>query len=219
MRISVDIAHGTTPLEAALGRLFSDVSLACSTFSEFNGHFTREADVVVTLGGVDQCERWHVRPDALGFHAVASGTQYDTLDDEIRGLNGWIDVNEKNEAVVNVSAAVELCLHHAGQRQDDEDDISFMISMIVTPIHEMLHVAEFLERSMGRTPLEVYDENDAEMGLRAILEDDNTEDRVETTSLHIAESLYASNASIRNAMGEVLRISVRDHQIAGGISI
>lgn len=206
MRISVEAAYETTPLAAALGRLFADVSMACAGLPEFNGNFSQDAAVLVTLGGADQSDRWHVRQDALGFHAVASGTQYDTLDDEIQGVNGWIDVNEKNEAVVNVSAAVELCLEHAQHRHDEEDDVSFMISMIVTPIHEILHVAEFLQRSQGRTPLEVFDEEQGEIGLRAILEDDNTEDRVENVSLRIAEDLNASNAIIRSGIEDVLRI-------------
>lgn len=206
MRISVEAAHETAPLAASLGRLFADVSVACAKLPEFSGSFSRDAAVLVTLGGAVQCDRWHVRQDVLGFHAVASGTQYDTIDDEIRGVNGWIDVNEKNEAVVNVDAAVELCLEHAQHRHDEEDDVSFMISMIVTPIHEILHVAEFLQRSRGRTPLEVFDEDDGEIGLRAILEDDNTEDRVETVSLRIAEDLHASNASVRSGIEDVLRI-------------
>jgi hypothetical protein len=219
MRISVSHSFASSPLGSALGNLFSKVSHLCAALPEFNGTYTADADVIVTLGGGDQCDKWHVRADALGFHAVASGTQFDTEEDELEGVNGWIDVNEKNEAVVNMSAAVELCRARATGSSDEEADISFMVSMMVTPIHEMLHVAEFLEKSRGRSPVEVFDEDNGEAGLRAILEDDNTEDRVEAISLEIAELLYSSSEAIRSGVADVLRAIAPARTASSAISI
>ncbi len=218
MRISVSQCFTSSPLAVALARLFSTVSQLCAALPEFNGTFTADADVVVTLGDRDQFDKWHVRADALGFHAVASGTQYDTEEDELEGVNGWLDVNERNEAVINIGAAVELCREHAADWPDEEDDVSFMISMIVTPIHELLHVAEFLEGSRGRSPIEVFDEDRGEAGLRAILEDD-AEDRVEAMSLGIAEHLYSSSTAIRSAVADVMTIASRGRKTRAGVSI
>lgn len=219
MRISVSQCFAPSPIASALADLFSSVSHLCAALPEFNGSFTSDADVVVTLGDRDQCDKWHVKADALGFHAVASGTQYDTEEDELEGVNGWIDVNEKNEAVINISAAVDLCREHAAVRVDEDDDVSFMISMIVTPIHEMLHVAEFLERSRGRSPIEVFDDDRGEAGLHAILEGDDAEDRVEAISLGIAEHLYSSSARIRSAVADVMTIVSRGRKTKVEVSI
>lgn len=215
MRISVDSKYEASPLATALGSLFSEVSLICADLPEFIGNHVRDAEVVVTLGGTDQCDHWHVRPDALGFHAVATGTQYDSLEDEFRGINGWIDVNERNEAVVNMTAAVELCIDQI----EEEADVSFMISMMVTPIHELMHVAEFLERSRGRCPVEVYDEDQGQDGLRAILGDDGTEDRVESISLRIAEELHSSYPGLNAKMEEVLRLAIEERRASLELSI
>lgn len=219
MRIHVTRNFAPSPLASALGDLFADVAHRCAQLPEFSGRFSAAADVEVMLGDVEQCEKWHVRPDALGFHAVSTGVQYDSLEDEIRGENGWRDVNEKNEAVINISAAVELCLQHADARCDEEDDISFMISMVVTPIHEMLHVAEFLERSRGRTPLEVFDQNQGEAGLRTLLEDDGTEDRVEGISLRIAEDLHRTCRDVGAKMEEVVMLAMQVSRASRELSI
>jgi hypothetical protein len=219
MRIVVRQCFAPSPIASALANLFSSVSKICAALPEFNSTFTADADVVVTLGDRDQFDRWHVRADALGFHAVASGTQYDTEEDELEGVNGWIDVNEKNEAVINIGAAVELCREHASEGSDEDDDAAFMVSMIVTPIHEIMHVAEFLEKSRGRSPIEVFDEDLGEAGLRAILEDDDAEDRVEAISLGIAEHLYSSSAAIRSAVADVMTTVSRGRKTRAGVSI
>lgn len=215
MLITVDRKFPPRPLEATFGDLFEEVVRACQKLPDFNLLHTAEAPVSVTLGGAAECDQWDVRKDALGFHAVASGLRYDTDEDCIDGVNGWYDVNEKNEAVVNIDAAVELYC-----QQDEEDDDSFWISMIVTPVHEIMHVAEFLDRSRGRTPVEVFDEDGGEYGLRTILDLDDcgTEDRVESLSLRIAERLYAGMPGVR-AKVEAIRTVARAEHRSRAVSI
>jgi hypothetical protein len=204
MRIKISRNHSDVPIAATLSKLFEMVSRECASMAQIHSRVSPETEVIVTIGGSSDCEKWDVRPDALGFHAVASATRYDTDEDCIQGINGWLDVNENNEVVINVDAAVELCVEHAQHSRNELDDISFMISMMTTPIHELMHMIEFLERSGGRTPVEVFDEDKGELGLRAILNDEHAEDRVESIALSIAEDMHAHDAEIRNAATSVL---------------
>lgn len=203
MRISIEHGYALSPIASAIGNLFSTVATLCETHHEFDKPGLSDAEIVFTLGGREHCDRWDVRSDALGFQAVASSTRYDSDEDCLEGVNGWIDVNEKNEAIINIAAAEDLCSDYGLHPRDREDDLSFMISMIVTPIHELKHVAEFLERSGGRCPVQVFDEDGGEASLRELTQDGG-EDRVESISLVIAEQMYASSQKVRSEVADVL---------------
>lgn len=106
----------------------------------------------VTLGTDEECYEWEMEDNAIGFQAIAA--RKNEGDEDF-----WI-VNEHSEAVINLSASVRVL--------STECDCHAVNATLVTMPHLMARVATWLHASAGRTPLQVFDEGDGELALRAV---------------------------------------------------
>lgn len=211
MKPLIESTYSRSEIADALASLFSSVVHLAVERPEITRPSGNGLDVIVTLGGYGDCKKWDVGLSALGFQAVSSMMHFDLDDDGEEVGDGWFDVNEQNEIVVNVEMAEMVCVEHSMGISAEVDDIDFMTSLIVTPIHELIHIADWFDKSGGRTPLQIFDEERGEVTLAKMVEDtdETTEDRIETQSLMIAEELVVSYPSLRDEISHVLTLLPR----------
>lgn len=114
-------------------------------------------EVHVVLGGEDEADHWGADGDALGFFAVTTPKRIDD--------NGeYIDVNERLEVHLNLDHAMDLFAN----APKDELHIE-LESWLVTLPHELLHVADWMKATEGKTPLQLYDDEKGEIDVARIL--------------------------------------------------
>lgn len=142
--------------ERKLADLFIEMFPACVAAVQKKFPLTEGQTAYVTLGDDQESLDWEVDTDALGFHAIwAQKVDDDSGED-------YLDINEHNEAVLNLAALARTIL------QDRSDDAAIEAALVTMP-HEMVHVMAFLAASKGKTPLEIFDHNDGgEMAVKAI---------------------------------------------------
>ncbi|MGY3582294.1 hypothetical protein ACVIGB_000781 [Bradyrhizobium sp. USDA 4341] len=119
-----------------------------------------DIEVQVVLGGADECAFWNVDQRALGFHAIAALKSED--DDE------FFEVNENHEIHLNVESGTQVVASIVATPSSDRDIEIDLASLLVTAPHELLHLREWLQAARGRTPLQVFDQDEGEIGVRRI---------------------------------------------------
>lgn len=141
------------------------------------------ADVFVVLSGDDEADHWGIDGEAVGYFAVMSPRR---IDDS----GQWCDVNERLEVHLELDVALPL-LAEAG-REEIETELEAWLTTIP---HELLHVAEWLAATGGKTPVEVFDEGKGELAIKAVFDGmesaaeasgEGIEDRVEERAREIA---------------------------------
>jgi hypothetical protein len=177
----VQIGHFDDTREA-IGRAYESLIAELASEMEFDGW--PETTVRSVLGGVEQCRFWGVTEKALGFHAVAARKEDEDGEE-------WYEVNEHHEVHLNLDCAIaELSRYWDGETPALEREIE-LESLLVTAPHELLHVIDWLKAASGRTPLEVFDEEDGEASImqiqKAIAAVDHgcSEDRIERVARDI----------------------------------
>lgn len=153
-------------------RVAADPALACDP---------SWPSVRLVLSGDGEASAWGCR-DAVGYFAVIAS---EGMDDDGRI---WLDVNERLEVHVNLDVA-------ARELAEGVPDAAALESWFATVPHELLHVRDWMAETGGKTPLDVFDEGDGELSVRAVLkavdrrhagEGNDTEDAVERMALAIA---------------------------------
>jgi hypothetical protein len=119
-----------------------------------------DIEVQIVLGGADECAFWNVDQGALGFHAIAA------LKSE--GDDEFFEVNENHEVHLNIESGTQVIASIMPNSPSDRDIEIDTASLLVTAPHELLHLAEWLEAARGRTPLQVFDQDEGEIGIRRI---------------------------------------------------
>lgn len=141
--------------ETALANLFIDMFPSAVAAANTMFPLPEQVTAYVTLGGEQEAYDWECDLESLGFHAVAAH--------KVDGDTGehYIDVNEHNEAVINLSA-LALTIE-----DDSGDDASIKAGLVTMP-HEMAHVLAWLIASKGKSPMQVFDDEDGEPALKRI---------------------------------------------------
>lgn len=205
------LVHGsgypTEPGAQKLGQLFIDFFPHAAASLAQTMPLPKGCTGVVVLGGSDEADDWNVSESAIGFHAVLARVPAEDEGDEDE-----YDINEHNMAVVVLDTLFETM-------REDIVDNSAMVSALMTMPHEMAHVVAWLVASNGRTPLEVFDQGEGELAIKAMLEkiegqahgrgaDEGThghaEDEAEEVARTIAES-FALQADRSPAWMEALQ--------------
>ncbi len=180
MRFEVVRIREVEGAKAALAAAYETMVRWLDGLPEFAGW--PDVTVRVMLGGAEECRFWKVTEQCLGFHAVAALNVDDDGDD-------WYEVNEFIEVHLNLDSGLrELASDWPAQSELDRE--CELEALLATAPHEILHAVDWLRETGGRTPLEVFDQEDGEIALRRVcdrLEDGGAaEDRVEGEAREIA---------------------------------
>jgi hypothetical protein len=154
--------------------------------------------VRLVLSGAAEAHKWGVEADSIGFFAVMSPRQYD--DEDVDEENPWFDVNESLEVHLNMDVAAGLFEHVS------RDDMRIELeAWLVTSPHELLHVADWMKATEGRTPIEVFDAGKGEFEVAAVLKKIektyadaglDIEDEIEMTGLDITRRVTNEGHSL-----------------------
>lgn len=144
--------------EAALAKVFIDLFPAAVAATSKLHCLAEGSSAYVILGGEHECADWGMSKLPLGFHAVLSDRREDEETDE-----EYFDVNERNEAVINLEALAHTIA-------EDGADLASLEAGLVTMPHEMAHIAAWLIASQGRTPLQVFDDEGGEWEVKKMLD-------------------------------------------------
>lgn len=143
----------------------------CSAFADrvaLEPELAVAADVAVrlVLGGNEEAEQWDVAAGHVGFFAVISARRADGEGDWSEADEHWFDVNEHLEAHVNLDAGLAVLEEDCS---DMADLAASLEAWLVTVPHELLHIADWVRETGGRTPLQVFDQGDGELAISRVL--------------------------------------------------
>lgn len=147
-------AGDTDPRTHAWLKAFEHLFPACAAALQARWRLPEGVGAHVVLAGAQINRDWNVSPKALGFHAVAARVE--------EGDESWLDLPDHHQCYVNLP-------NHVRVLDNSLDDEASRLAGLMTLPHEMAHVALFARAAGGRTPLEVFDEDGGETGLRALL--------------------------------------------------
>jgi hypothetical protein len=119
-----------------------------------------DVEVQVVLGGAEECAFWNVDQRALGFHAIAARKSEGDVD--------FFEVNEYHEIHLNIESGTQIIASIVANSSSDRDTEIDVASLLVTAPHELLHLTEWLRAAGGRTPLQVFDQDEGEIGIRRV---------------------------------------------------